>query len=401
MLNPEQIGRLRQMLSAGEQPEIFDGYHLASEPVSVIQEQAASDVLFKTLPTSGDFYKPERVFGTPINSSCLDGIGAWMVDCPARQIVRIPDAKILGNTAVINAAGTLYSPECVSTRDCLVHALGVNATDHQGFVLQFREHAAVATFVSAERVHKLPINALFLHNLEPGNYGSFLLRQLLQMQVPAELFSAYDCYVVPERTPWFAEACALLRLPDRPVYTVREVSGQIFNSILLWSHGDTEGFIASELREGVICALIGHEQSDGPKNIFVSRALSSVWRPDYRRLLNENLFEEAVQRYGYTIVHPETLRLATQIKIFSGAKKIIGLSGSGMINCMFAKQDTRILDVESFTTNVRQHAKLYASGKTSYGFAFGTLGPENSQPVSFRNWYLPLDVMGEALEWMA
>jgi len=220
------------------------------------------------------------------------------------------------------------------------------------------------------------------------------------MQVPSDLSSAFDCYVVSDRTAWFAEVRALLGLPDLPVYSVREVVGQSFDSILLWTQGEAEGFIPYDLRVDLNRALVGRESLNGPKKIYVSRALSAISRPKYRRLLNENILEDNLRKLNYDVVYPETLSITAQARLFAGAEHIIGLSGSGMINCLFAQPKALVLDIESFTWNVRQHAKLYASGSLEFGFAFGIPVSESAQPVPFRNWSLPSNVMNEALNWM-
>ncbi len=265
MLNPDQIGRLRKMLEAGQPIEMFDGFHIRSEIVFVAPLGKEPDVLFETPALTARFYGPERLFGEPIDPSCLAGIGEWIAEYPTRRLARVSQARVLGNTAVSDASGGLYGPDFIDTPDCLARMLQANSTDYQGFVLRPHDGGAMATFLAARNPRRLPLNPLFFHNLESGNYGSFLIRQLLQMQIPPDLFAAFDCYLVPERTPWFSEAVALLGLPDLPTFNVREIAGQSLDSVLIWSNADTEGFIPSEIRGGLIQALIGRDCLDGPQ----------------------------------------------------------------------------------------------------------------------------------------
>lgn len=401
MLNPDQIGHLRGLRSAGQACAAFDDFQVRTEPVLIPPAAGGTEVLFQAPALSAPFFGPSRLFGTPVDASCLDGIGAWTVDFPARRLVRVEEGRIIGNTAVLDARGRLHDPDPVDTATAMANALQRNATNYQGFVLERQEGGGTATFVASHDPCRLGQDALFFHNLEAANYGSFLIRQLLQMQVPASLAAGIDCYIVPDRTPWFIEACELLGLPERPVYTVREICGHTFKSVTLWSEAEAEGFIPPELRQALLHAIAGPGRRAGPARLYVSRTLSSVSRPKYRQLLNERAVEAAVRQAGYAVVHPETLRLKAQAELFAAAERIIGPSGSGMVNCLFAKPGAQVLDLESFTNNVRQHAKLYASGSLAYAFAFGAVEPGETQPLPFQNWRLPLDTLDEALAWMS
>jgi len=176
MLNPEQVGRLRLLLAAGHDVRTCDDYQLRTEDVSRRQVDTKPDIIYETPYTNGRFYGPERTFGTPIDAACLDGIGDWTVDFPSRQLQRILNAKIIGNTAVLGMSGALYSPDFVDSAESVTQALLYNASDHQGFILRWSDEDGSVTFVSDPQPSKIRLNALFFHNIEPGNYGSFLIQ---------------------------------------------------------------------------------------------------------------------------------------------------------------------------------------------------------------------------------
>jgi capsular polysaccharide biosynthesis protein len=67
-----------------------------------------------------------------------------------------------------------------------------------------------------------------------------------------------------------------------------------------------------------------------PNKIYLSR--SGIGS---RKLANENDVELVFQRHGFTIVHPEALRVEMQIALIANALLVAGPSGSGMFNLAF------------------------------------------------------------------
>ena len=67
-----------------------------------------------------------------------------------------------------------------------------------------------------------------------------------------------------------------------------------------------------------------------PDRIYLSRA--SVGG---RKLANEGSVERIFERFGFTVIRPETLRVEMQIALVSNARLIAGPGGSGMFNLAF------------------------------------------------------------------
>jgi hypothetical protein len=82
--------------------------------------------------------------------------------------------------------------------------------------------------------------------------------------------------------------------------------------------------------------------SEQPERIFLSRS-----RIGRRPLLNEAEVEALFARYGFAIVHPETLLIEEQIALIQGARMIAGIGGTAMHLAAFAKPDSRVLIVTS------------------------------------------------------
>ncbi len=74
------------------------------------------------------------------------------------------------------------------------------------------------------------------------------------------------------------------------------------------------------------------------RKIYISRKNS-----DYRQLLNTTNVENILIVRGFEIVFPEYLSFYAQVQLFSEASIIIGQSGAGMANLIFAPKDCKIL----------------------------------------------------------
>jgi hypothetical protein len=222
----------------------------------------------------------------------------------------------------------------------------------------------------------------------------------------------FDYYIVPERTAWLVEAMRMLRLPERPIFCVREVCGDVFDEVILLDREDNEGFIEHEMRDEVEkfvdsireSETIGGDIAGTPieelQRIYVSRSLSTTYRPMYRAIENERDVENRLEKAGFKIVYPETLSFAEQVYTFYNSNVIIGPSGSGMLNSIFSRSNTKVVDIETFHTTIRQHAKIYTSSKLRYSFLFSSAIEESDRPLHRRNSSIDLGCLDRALEWL-
>ena len=81
------------------------------------------------------------------------------------------------------------------------------------------------------------------------------------------------------------------------------------------------------------------------RRIFISRSGSHL------RRYNEADVISVVQRYGFEVCAPEKLSFLEQVQLFSEAGHIIGATGGGMTNIIFAPQNARILCLTSMRMN--------------------------------------------------
>jgi hypothetical protein len=351
----------------------------------------------------GRLQAPAHIFGQPFDPVCLEGIGAWPIHAVPLQTHSFKNAKIVGNSAVLSEEGLLYTPQDTRTfsyADFVHH----NSYGHQGFLLDECDGSLTIRYAQREAPRAYRLNAVFLHSIEPDNYGSFMFRQLPQLLALRDSGLSFDCYIVSERTRFLTEALAILDLPDKAIFTAEEVVGDRFDSLTFFQIDDAEGFIGASLRARLasLVAEIVQDHGELPTGcgIYVSRSLSALRRPWYRVMKNELEVERHMQEWGLSIVYPETLSLIDQMRTFASAGRVIGPSGSGMFNVMFARNLRRVVDIETHHVTVRQHAKLYASCGAQYAFLFAPYCPDDDQHPVHRSCICPQTLLDQARSWL-
>ncbi len=354
--------------------------------------------------TLGALQAPRNIFGVPFDRSCLDGIGTWPIHAADTQFHTLKNARIVGHSAVLTQDGTLYSPHdsSMNTRQQFVED---NLYGHQGFLVDDTGSKLTIRFAQRETPQHHSMVAIFVHNIEPDNYGSFLFRQLPQLMALRDSSETFDCYISSARTNFLAEAIELLKLPRKPIFTTDEVAGDRFASVNFFQIDDAEGFLSPLFRSQLMRLVedvIRERGSNSPKGgFYVSRSLSTRRRPWYRVMINEVQVEHMAREAGFAIVAPEVWSLAEQIRLFSHVTHVIGPSGSGMFNVMFSQDLRRVVDIETFHVTVRQHAKLYSSCEAEYSFLFSPFCSNDMQHPAHRSSECPTDKLAEALQWLS
>lgn len=87
------------------------------------------------------------------------------------------------------------------------------------------------------------------------------------------------------------------------------------------------------------CGVPENGAVSGPERIYLSRSRFQGGH----RLLNEAEVEATLGRMDFTIVHPETLSFAEQVRICHGARIIVGEYSSALHNALFARRGARVV----------------------------------------------------------
>jgi len=65
-----------------------------------------------------------------------------------------------------------------------------------------------------------------------------------------------------------------------------------------------------------------------------------------RVMVNEVALEAALVRRGFQIVRPERMRVADQIRLFADAEAVVGPTGAGLTNALFAAQGCKVVEIQ-------------------------------------------------------
>jgi len=397
MLNPTEVAKMRTEFR--DKGDVGNGgrYLLKAREVrlgdtSVVIAEEPGEVL--------DFTGPARIFGTPADERCLQGVPTRSVVTPPLRMSAVSGGSVLGWAAIMDEDGCLYAPGPIDDPGALEKYKPKNDKNYDGFALESAGDKLLAIYCGRPDPIRHSGTALFIPFIEQGNYGSFLIRALPKLLFVKEFLPAFDYYVVPERTPWLLEAFSLLKLPEKPVLSIREVSGDQFHRLLFVTDPEVEGFQSKSMRRRLVAFAdeVAEPPADRSELLFLSRALNSVARPWYRPLRNEIEVERVAGRAGFHPFWPETLSLRAQVSLLHRAKGVMGPSGSGMLNAVFVEGGARLVDLESFHWTVRQHAKVYASSGIEYAFLFGAI-EDGQESIHLRPWSVDTKVLGDVLAW--
>lgn len=106
----------------------------------------------------------------------------------------------------------------------------------------------------------------------------------------------------------------------------------------------------NELRNQILKVANPLETRTLTRRLFVSRKNS-----DYRQLINSKALEELLITRGFEIIFPENMSFIAQANLFSQAEIVIGQSGAGMANCIFANKQCRVIMLVSNAPSTNLH----------------------------------------------
>jgi hypothetical protein len=358
-------------------------------------------------PIDVAFHPPAQVFGVPYDPACLDEVTIPSTTLTIPDIVahRLDGGRVIGFAGAIDRDNRLFAKGAAQGDRQISRMIARNDGNQDGFILRHEHGNLVVRYGCAPVRRHFAGTAVFLQNCEPGNYGRFILAVLPQLIYLRQLERPFDYYVTADRAPWFGAAIDYLGLPKKPVFLVREVCGDSFETLFMLEDVHGNGVISPQVAETLrqMGEWFGRRSTQPPADrLYVSRSLSRVARPRYRVMANEvDQIERAAAERGFTVVYPETMSWPEQVAMFHRARLVAGPSGSGMLNAIFAQPGTAVLDIESVHTTVRQHARAYATTGKHYAFAFGALDTQDSNPnPGFRSWQLPLGTFHQAIDWL-
>lgn len=352
------LHKLDQVLSRSPIEQLFIPFcSVASEAARMAAEQRT--VLSSRVTTIG----PLRRLGRSLHADAIEDRQHSAV-LPEVGITVFRDVAVIGGSEMLlTSSGSLVYDE-LATGDPNRYggkAYGIIPTQSFGSYLPACRDGRVVVRYHPDDQAYLP-RAIHLCKDHSSNYYHWLLeclpRAILALEDPR--FAGYPLLVdagLPEQCLEALRTVSGTReiVPVRRRTALR-VGELIFPGGLSVTH-DNYGFpvaandfvIAPEAVGLVRSRLLPKARASTGRRLYISRRGAQ-----YRRLLNEEHIEARLLAAGFEVVRPGTLSFAQQLELFSGASAIVGPTGAGMTNIVFAPPACRII-VLAGETNRANH----------------------------------------------
>jgi capsular polysaccharide biosynthesis protein len=295
-----------------------------------------------------------RIGGGPVPDGAHGSAGAFRGDT---LVCRVPDAWLLpGFGAVIGAGGVVYASTV-------------------GESLSWNPDLAALPFVRASgeaRLFSPPADAprlagatVFMAKGGEFNYGHFLLDCLPALLAAEEVgLTAVLPPIAPRLKSWNRDLLALAF----PGLVVRETAaravrlGEAAFSTAMDHYLHRPNALLARLRGRILANA--PPGGAGPKRVYISRR---AW--PMRVMVDEPALEAALAMRGFVIARAERLSVAQQIALVRDAEVIVGPTGAGLANALFAPEGAKVIEIQpqTFTSSwLRDMAHLAGSDWHGY-----------------------------------
>lgn len=176
-----------------------------------------------------------------------------------------------------------------------------------------------------------------------SNYGHWLGDTLPRLHLLEKSGIHYDKIVVPYLFPYQREALDLLGVDRARMIvdpTLHLEARRLVIPTFPGLYGLPSRWACDYLRERFLPYV---RPSAAPRRILISRNKPGATR----RLRNEDALYEALHHFGVERVFTEDLSFADEVSLFNNAEIVIGPCGAGMVNLMFCKPGTAVIEIFS------------------------------------------------------
>ena len=200
------------------------------------------------------------------------------------------------------------------------------------------------------------------------NYFHWIIECLPRLSLISELDKNIPLLVDAHIQPQAFEALVLINTDNRPVikllrnksYAIKKLyypsQLSVVHDNYFLPHYEKDAVYSPKAINFVRNTVLQRLNIDAPqprRKIYLSRKTSH-----YRQLLNTTEIENFLVTQGFEIIFAENLSFYAQVQLFSEAKIIIGQSGAGMANFIFAPKECNVL----MMLNDMPHSNLHLFG---------------------------------------
>jgi len=314
------------------------------------------------------------------------------VTYPPVFTVSLRDVTLLGFRSVLSPEGFFVNDlGFLDTGELLSFAKGLGRSDEATRLLPTDEPAVFVPADDGRDAVHLEGPIVLLTSAEPGNFGSFLYRDLVKLVNLTEIPPAWRFLVhLPGET--YEQLLRLTGLPmDRVIAHDIRAAYRIDQAIIPGLRCPL-AFADPATRKLYDRLRVACDSGERGRRIYVSRQSVNATRRTGRVMLNEAELIDRLRPLGFDIVEPQLLTAAEQIAAFAAADVVVGPSGAGMFNAVFCRPGTRLIDIESEPHWIYPHSCLFASAELDYGIMEG-LAADNDWSRHHKPWRVNIDAL--------
>jgi capsular polysaccharide biosynthesis protein len=273
----------------------------------------------------------DRIGGAPVPDWAHGGLGAFRgetIVCRAADVYALP-----GFGAVINRQGHVYGATVGETLSWNPDLAALPFVRKAGEARLFSPPADAPRLAGA---------SVFMAKGGEFNYGHFLLDCLPALLALDEfgLTSALPP-LSPPLKPWSRDLLALvfpdLTVRETPAPVVRLDEAAFSSPMDHYLHRPHS--LTVRVRERVLAR--SPVTGVGPKRVYISRRAYPM-----RVMVDEPVLEAALAARGFVIARTERLSVAEQIALIRDAEVVVGPTGAGLANALFAPRSAKVFEIQ-------------------------------------------------------
>lgn len=274
------------------------------------------------------------------------------VELPEFSITVFHNVKLIGGTEILCADDVILYDELAKGDPDRYGCKAFGIIPAQGFGRHLPACTNGQVLVSYRLPEKPSIpQGIHLCKDHSGNYFHWLFECLPRaiMALRQTAFADFPLLIdanLPKQNLQALEQIAagreIVRISHREMQPVGELAFPGVFSFMRDNYGSepaaSDLLIAPEAVRLLREAYLPASSTCGSRKLFVARDGAK-----YRRLLNEKIIHRQMMALGFEIVHPERLSFSEQVAAFSEAAVIVGPTGAGMSNMVFAPEGCKVI----------------------------------------------------------
>lgn len=244
-------------------------------------------------------------------------------------------------------------------RDCRVIAPDGRKVDERGYdaahsqkVTDVRKglnpsywHRLLKTYAAKHRAlppaQSLPGTAAILNNRSPHNFYHWLLEVVPRISLMKRAGLTSDWYIIDSQSNFQRRILSMLGIElDRVIQP--HYGMHLFLDKLV--RPSEPGVVATlDFAASVKEQLKNHVETkrrDAPLRIYISRRNAA-----HRKVANELVLQQWLNRKGFETVDFESIDFAEQVRLVSSADAIVAVHGAALANLIFAKPNTPVIEI--------------------------------------------------------